>query len=48
VVEGLDGADVQGYEDRLAAGLLDGLPWFGELDLLDALVGDQEGDALPG
>ena len=31
---------------RVAAGLLDGLPRLGELDLLDALLGDQERDLL--
>ena len=34
------------HEDRLAAALLHRFPRLGQLDLLDALVGDQEGDLL--
>src|SRR6185437_4701277 len=34
-------------QHRAAAVLLDRLPWTGELDLLDALVGDEEGDHPP-
>ena len=46
MVEGLGLAGLQRHEDRCATGGLDGVPGLLELDLLDALVRDGEGDGL--
>jgi hypothetical protein len=46
VVVGLHRAFLGRDENRRGAGLLDGLPGAGQLDLLDALGGDEEGDLL--
>jgi hypothetical protein len=46
VVERLDLAGLGGDQLGRAARVLDRLPRFGQLDLLDALVGDEERDAL--
>ena len=43
MVEGLDRA-VLGRDEHRVAPTVDGLPWPGQLDLLDALGGDEEGD----
>src|SRR3546814_6098973 len=48
VVERLCGAAVRGHEEGLPARRFHGLPRLGELHLLDALVGDEEGDLLVG
>ena len=48
VVEGLDRFLDGGDQVDLSAGLADGPGGLGQLDLLDALVGDEEGDPLAG
>ncbi len=46
MVEGLDLALVRGEEDGLRAGFPDRLQRLGQLDLLDAFIGDEECDLL--
>jgi hypothetical protein len=46
VVEHLDLARPGTDEDGLVAGVREGLPRLGELDLLDPLMGDEECDGL--
>ena len=46
VVERLDLADFCGHQFGCAAGLFDGLPRFGQFDLLDAFGSDQERNRL--
>jgi hypothetical protein len=46
VIERLDLADFRGNQFGCAAGLLDGLPRFSELDLLDAFSSDEERNRL--
>jgi hypothetical protein len=45
-VDRLHGVPLRSEQDRLAACVLDRPPWAGQLDLLDAVVRDQEGNAL--
>jgi hypothetical protein len=46
VVEGLHVAGLGGQQDGSRTGVGDGLPRIGELDPLDPLLGDEEGDGL--
>jgi hypothetical protein len=46
VIEGLDLAGFRGEQLGFGAGLADRAQRLGQLDLLDALVGGQEGDFL--
>jgi hypothetical protein len=46
VVEGLHLSRLGGEEHGSGAGVGDGLPGLGELDALDPLLGDEEGNGL--
>ena len=46
MVEPLNLANFGGHQFRCPTRLFDGLPWFGQFDLLEAFGCDQESDAL--